>query len=86
MSPVTATFARGDRFFDHFDMATLEDPDFYPDGRDLGGDYTYTSWMMSPCAKAGTLHCVTCHTSVGRTGSKPKKRPTTPACLATRRM
>jgi tetratricopeptide (TPR) repeat protein len=66
MSPVTSTFAPGDRFFDHFDLATLEDLDFYPDGRDLGENYTYTSWLMSPCAKAGKLHCVTCHTSSGR--------------------
>jgi len=66
ISPVTSTFAPGDRFFDHFDLTTLEDPDFYPDGRDLGENYTYTSWMMSPCAKAGKLHCVACHTSSGR--------------------
>jgi hypothetical protein len=66
MSPFTATFTRGDRFFDHFDIATLEDPDFYPDGRDLGENYTYTSWLMSPCAKAGKIHCVSCHTSSGR--------------------
>ena len=66
MSPVTTTFTPGDRFFDHFDLVTLEDPDFYPDGRDLGENYTYTSWMMSPCAKSGKLHCVSCHTSSGR--------------------
>jgi tetratricopeptide (TPR) repeat protein len=66
MSPVTATFAPGDRFLDHFDLTTLEDPDFYPDGRDLGENYTYTSWRMSPCGKSGKLHCVTCHTSSGR--------------------
>ena len=66
MSPVTPTFTPGDRFFDHFDLVTLEDPDFYPDGRDLGENYTYTSWRMSPCAKAGELHCVNCHTSSGR--------------------
>ena len=66
MSPVTAAFAPGESFFDHFDLATLEDPDFYPDGRDLGENYTYTSWILSPCAKAGKLHCVTCHTSSGR--------------------
>jgi tetratricopeptide (TPR) repeat protein len=63
---VTPTFTPGDRFFDHFDLVTLEDPDFYPDGRDLGENYTYTSWRMSPCAKAGELHCVKCHTSSGR--------------------
>ena len=66
MSPITATFMPGDRFFDHFDIATLEDPDFYPDGRDLGENYTYTSWLMSPCARSGKLHCITCHTSSGR--------------------
>lgn len=66
MSPITATFAPGDRFFDHFDIATLEDPDFYPDGRDLGENYTYTLWLMSPCVKSGQLHCVHCHTSSGR--------------------
>ncbi len=74
MSPVTATFAPGDRFFDHFDLATLEDPDFYPDGRDLGENYTFTSWMMSPCAKAGKLHCVTCHTSSGRYRFKAEEK------------
>jgi len=73
MSPVTSTFTPGDRFFDHFDIATLEDPDFYPDGRDLGENYTYTSWLMSPCAKAGKLHCVTCHTSSGRYRFKAEK-------------
>jgi len=65
-SPITPTFTPGERFFDHFDLVTLEDPDFYPDGRDLGENYTYTSWMMSPCVKAGELHCVKCHTSSGR--------------------
>lgn len=74
MSPVTATFAPGDRFFDHFDLATLEDPDFYPDGRDLGENYTYTSWLMSPCAKAGQLHCVSCHTSSGRYRFKAEEK------------
>jgi tetratricopeptide (TPR) repeat protein len=74
MSPVTSTFSPGDRFFDHFDLATLEDPDFYPDGRDLGENYTYTSWRMSPCAKAGQLHCVTCHTSSGRYRFKAEEK------------
>ena len=56
----------GRRFFDHFDLVTLENPDFYPDGRDLGENYTYTSWRMSPCVKAGKLDCIHCHTSSGR--------------------
>lgn len=66
MMPLSSTFRPGDRYFDHFDLATLEDPDFYPDGRDLGENYTYTSWRMSPCAQSGQLHCVNCHTSSGR--------------------
>lgn len=66
MTPLTTTFTPGDRFFDHFDLATLEDRDFYSDGRDLGENYTYTSWLMSPCAQSGELDCVHCHTSSGR--------------------
>ena len=74
MSPVTAAYPPGDRFFDHYDLATLEDPDFYPDGRDLGENYTYTSWLMSPCAKAGKINCVTCHTSSGRYRFKAEEK------------
>jgi tetratricopeptide (TPR) repeat protein len=80
MVPLTATFMPGDRFFDHFDLATLEDPDFYPDGRDLGENYTYTSWMMSPCVKSGKLHCVQCHTSSGRYRFKQEEKANE-ACL-----
>jgi tetratricopeptide (TPR) repeat protein len=66
MSPVTMNFAPGDRYFDHFDLVAYENADFYPDGRDLGENYTYTSWRASPCAKAGQLDCIHCHTSSGR--------------------
>jgi tetratricopeptide (TPR) repeat protein len=66
MSPVTMNFAPGDRYFDHFDLAGYENPDFYPDGRDLGENYTYTQWRVSPCAKSGQLDCIHCHTSSGR--------------------
>jgi tetratricopeptide (TPR) repeat protein len=65
-SPLTSEFKPGERFFDHFDLATLEDPDYYPDGRDLGENYTFTSWHMSPCAGSGKLDCMHCHTSSGR--------------------
>ena len=41
-------------------------PTIYPDGRDLGENYTYTSWLMSPCAKSGKLDCNHCHTPSGR--------------------
>lgn len=64
--PLTASFAPGDRFFDHYDLVTYENPDFYPDGRDLGENYTQTSWARSPCALSGQLDCMHCHTSSGR--------------------
>jgi len=63
---LSTKFQPGDRYFDHFDLITLEDRDFYPDGRDLGENYTYTLWRMSPCAKSGQLDCNHCHTSSGR--------------------
>ncbi|MCP4454108.1 MAG: ammonia-forming cytochrome c nitrite reductase subunit c552, partial [Planctomycetes bacterium] len=66
MSPITASFQPSDRYFDHFDLITLDNPDFYPDGRDLGENYTMTSWRMSGCFKSGQLDCVYCHTSSGR--------------------
>ncbi len=66
MRPITAGFTPGQRFFDHYDLTTFEDQDFYPDGRDLGENYTYTQWLTSPCVKAGKLECIHCHTSSGR--------------------
>lgn len=66
MYPLTGSYAPGDRFFDHFGVATLEDRDFHPDGRDLGENYTLTGWLMNPCARSGKLDCLHCHTSSGR--------------------
>ena len=66
MSPVTMNFAPGERYFDHFDLVGFENADFYPDGRDLGENYTYTQWRVSPCVKSGKLDCIHCHTSSGR--------------------
>jgi len=66
MGPISASFQPGEKFFDHFNLITLEHPDFYPDGRDLGENYTMTSWRMSPCFKSGKLDCIHCHTSSGR--------------------
>ena len=65
-APLTASYSPGEKFFDHYDLVTLDNPDYYPDGRDLGENYTYTSWMMSPCVKSGKLDCMHCHTSSGR--------------------
>jgi len=72
-SPLTIEYKPEERFFDHFDLVTLEDPDFYPDGRDLGENYTLTSWRMSPCAKSGKIDCMHCHTSSGRYRFKKEK-------------
>jgi tetratricopeptide (TPR) repeat protein len=71
--PLTPEYRPKERFFDHFDLITLEDPDFYPDGRDLGENYTLTSWTMSPCAKSGKIDCIHCHTSSGRYRFKSEK-------------
>ena len=70
---LAAAFSPGERFYDHFDLATLEDPDFYADGRDLGENYTLTSWSMSPCVKSGGIDCMHCHTSSGRYRFKLEK-------------
>jgi len=77
---MTSSFKPGDRFFDHFDLVTLESADFYPDGRDLGENYTYTSWIMSPCVKSGKLDCLHCHTSSGRYKFKAAEKAND-ACL-----
>jgi tetratricopeptide (TPR) repeat protein len=66
LSPLTEHMPPGERFFDHFNLSTLEDPDFHPDGRDLGENFTLTTWRLSPCLKGGKLDCVDCHTSSGR--------------------
>jgi tetratricopeptide (TPR) repeat protein len=72
-SPLTAEYKPEERFYDHFDLVTLEDPDYYADGRDLGENYTLTSWSMSPCAKSGKIDCMHCHTSSGRYRFKKEK-------------
>jgi len=66
MAPLTTSFVPGEEYFNHYDLVTLEDPDFYPDGRDLGENFTYTLWRMNPCSKAGQMDCMHCHTSSGR--------------------
>ena len=66
LAPITAAFTPGERFFDHFEMTCLEDPDFHPDGRDLGENYTWTGWRLNRCARAANMDCTHCHTSSGR--------------------
>jgi tetratricopeptide (TPR) repeat protein len=72
--PITNTFMPGDRFFDHYDLVTLENSDSYPDGRDLGENFTHITWLMSPCVKSGKLDCLHCHTSSGRYRFKAKEK------------
>lgn len=79
MSPVTGGMPPGENFFDHYDLVTLENQDYYPDGRDLGENYTFTSWRASPCAKSGMLNCLHCHTSSGRYRFKQEQQ--NHACL-----
>ncbi|HEG43721.1 MAG TPA: tetratricopeptide repeat protein [Phycisphaerales bacterium] len=66
MRAVTAGYKPGEKYFDHYDLVTFENRDYYPDGRDLGENYTFTSWRMNKCAESGKLDCVYCHTSSGR--------------------
>jgi Tfp pilus assembly protein PilF len=66
LTPITAEFRPGERFFDHYDLVALESDDFYPDGRDRRENYTFTTWQMSACVGKGNLDCIHCHTSSGR--------------------
>lgn len=66
MSPITPSYMPGDKYFDNYNITTLEDRDYYPDGRSLGENYTMTDWMMNKCGQESEMHCVTCHTSSGR--------------------
>lgn len=63
---LTRDFTPGELFFDHYDLTSYEDRDFWPDGRDLGENYTQTGWMANQCAISGQLECIHCHTSSGR--------------------
>ncbi|MBK6281575.1 MAG: ammonia-forming cytochrome c nitrite reductase subunit c552 [Draconibacterium sp.] len=72
MHPITPSYMPGEKFFDNYDLTVLNNTDFYPDGRDLGENYTYTGWMMNVCNDNGQLHCVMCHTSSGRDRFKDK--------------
>jgi len=82
--PVAAAFVPGARFFDHYDLVCLEDRDFYPDGRDLGENYTQTGWMMNPCVQPGMLDCTHCHTSSGRFRQKDDPSASCLPCHAQR--
>lgn len=65
---LTRDFTPGELYFDHYDLTSYEDRDFWPDGRDLGENYTQTGWMANQCnlKQPGSLECIHCHTSSGR--------------------
>jgi len=77
---ITGSFDTGDLYWDHFDLTTFEHADYYPDGLDLGENYTMGSWWLSPCATQGNLSCTYCHTSSGR--YKFKGENANEACLS----
>ncbi len=78
--PLTKAYMPGEEFFQHFNLVTLENPDFYPDGRDLGENYTMSSWFQSSCGSNSELHCVSCHTSSGRYRFKGKSNEACVQC------
>lgn len=84
MRPITPSYMPGDRFFDNYDLTLLDNRDFYPDGRDLGENYTYTGWMMNECNSNGVFHCVMCHTSSGRDRFKDNPNDACKSCHAER--
>ena len=84
MHPITSSYMPGDKFFDNYDLTVLNNTDFYPDGRDLGENYTYTGWMMNVCNENGEFHCVMCHTSSGRDRFKDNPNDACKKCHAER--
>lgn len=84
MRPITTGYTPGDKYFDNYDLIILNNADFYPDGRDLGENYTYTGWMMNECNNNGQMHCVMCHTSSGRDRFKNNPNDACKSCHAER--
>jgi len=84
LRPVAPAFMPGARFFDHYDLVCLEDPDFHADGRDLGENYTLTGWLMNPCARSGMLDCTHCHTPSGRFRQQDQANTACLPCHASR--
>ncbi len=53
MVPISTSFRPGDAFFDHYDLVTLEHPDYYPDGRDLGRELHVHVLVDEPVRRIG---------------------------------
>jgi tetratricopeptide (TPR) repeat protein len=81
---LTPEYVLGDDFFQHYDLVGPENSDYYPDGRDLGENYSYTSWLMSPCVRNSDMDCLHCHTSSGRFRQKDDPNASCLPCHAER--
>ncbi len=75
---ITDRYIPGEDYFQHFDLICAENGDYYPDARDLGENYTFGTWLMSPCRDDERMDCLHCHTSSGR--FRQKNNPNT-SCL-----
>ncbi len=84
MNPLTSRFTPGEKYFDHFDLVVLDNLDFYPDGRDLGENYTYTSWLLSPCQRGGSS--AACTATLPAAVSVRRRTRTKPAPPAIKRL
>ncbi|QHI70649.1 tetratricopeptide repeat protein [Tichowtungia aerotolerans] len=83
---ITDGFETQDNYWDHYDLTTFEHADYYPNGRDLGENYTMGSWWLSPCATKGNLSCTYCHTSSGRYKFKDNPNEACLPCHEKRRL
>jgi tetratricopeptide (TPR) repeat protein len=60
-SDLTGAFKPGDKFFDHFELSTVDGSDmFYPDGQIHEEDYEFSAFLGSKMHQAG-LTCLDCH-------------------------
>ncbi|HUC84897.1 MAG TPA: tetratricopeptide repeat protein [Candidatus Acidoferrales bacterium] len=58
---LTGDFVPGDNFYDHFDLAQVDQSDlFYPDGQVRDEDYEYSAFLGSKMHTAGVT-CLDCH-------------------------
>ena len=67
--PMSTDFIAGDKFYDHYDLITLEHQDFYPDGRDLGEELYVHLLVDEPLLE------------VGKAGLQPVPHAQRPAAL-----
>jgi len=83
MSPLDTGFQAGKRYFDHYNLALLEDRDFYPDGRDLGENFTYGSSARASPRASSTASIATLLPDGTNSRAPTRTRPASPATPAT---